>query len=132
MNRPPSTPIGKAQRISTRLLFFIGGFGAAAWASLVPYAKARAGLDEGTLGLLLLSLGAGSILSMPVTGALVGRYGCRKLLTAAVAIICAALPALAVASTLTTLAMTLFVFGAGLGSADCAFNVQAVMVESAG
>jgi fucose permease len=29
------------------------------------------------------------------------------------------------------LAVTLFIFGAGLGSADCAFNMQAVMVEVA-
>jgi predicted MFS family arabinose efflux permease len=121
---------GKLQQRSTRMLFFIGGIGAAAWASLVPFAKSRAGLDEGTLGLLLLCLGVGSILAMPAAGALVASYGCRKVLTAATVVICIALPMLAVVSTFPLLAMALFVFGAGLGSADCAFNMQAVMVES--
>ncbi len=48
---------------------FIAGFGIAAWAPLVPYAKARAQLNEGTLGLLLLCLGVGSIIAMPAAGA---------------------------------------------------------------
>jgi predicted MFS family arabinose efflux permease len=120
----------KLQQRSTRMVFFIGGVGAAAWASLVPFAKSRVGLDEGTLGLLLLCLGVGSILAMPTAGVLVVRYGCQKVLTAATVVICVALPLLAVVSTFPLLAVTLFVFGAGLGSADCAFNIQAVMVET--
>jgi fucose permease len=113
------------------MLFFIGGFGAAAWASLVPFAKSRAALDEGMLGLLLLCLGSGSIIAMPITGALVTRYGCRKVLTLAGVLMCVTLPLLAVASTFPLLAAVLFVFGAGLGCADCAFNIQAIIVEAA-
>lgn len=114
------------------MLFFIGGVAAAAWAALVPFAKARAALDAGRLGLLLLCLGVGSICAMPIAGALVTRYGCRKVLTAATVVMCVTLPMLAVVSTFASLAVTLFIFGAGLGSADCAFNMQAVMVEVAG
>jgi len=77
------------------MLFFIGGISAAAWAALVPFAKSRVGLDDGALGLLLLCLGVGSILAMPTAGALVVRYGCRKVLTVATVILCAALPLLA-------------------------------------
>ena len=123
--------IGSRERRSTRLLFFFAGFGAAAWASIVPFAKTRAALDEGTLGLLLLCLGSGSILAMPVTGALVTRHGCRKVLTVAAAIMCATLPHLALASTFASLATALFVFGAGLGCVDCAVNMQAIIVETA-
>jgi MFS family permease len=127
-----STPvtIGKPQWHSTRAIFFIGGLVAATWASLVPYAKSRAGLDDGTLGLLLLCLGVGSILAMPATGALVAKFGCRKVLIAATLVICTALPALSIVSSVPLLAFALFVFGAGVGSADCAFNIQAVTVES--
>jgi MFS family permease len=114
------------------MLFFIGGFAAAAWASLVPFAKARAALDEGTLGLLLLCLGTGSIVSMPMAGALTTRYGCRSVLIASCAVICITLPLLASASTFPTLAASLLMFGAGLGCADVAFNIQAVIVETAG
>jgi fucose permease len=124
-----SAPVGKLQERSTRMLFFVGGVAAAVWAALVPFAKVRAALDEGRLGLLLLCLGVGSISAMPIAGALVTRYGCRKVLTAATVVMCVTLPMLAVLSTFASLAVTLFIFGAGLGSADCAFNMQAVMVE---
>lgn len=58
---PTPAPVipGRLEQMSTRIAFFIAGFGIAAWAPLVPYAKARAQLNEGTLGLLLLCLGWG-------------------------------------------------------------------------
>lgn len=128
---PPPVRPGRPEQMSTRLAFFIAGFGIAAWAPLVPYAKARAGLDEGTLGLLLLSLGVGSILAMPIAGALASRYGCRRVLTAGTLMICLALPLLATVSSITLLIATLFLFGAGLGTVDSTTNLQAVIVERA-
>jgi MFS family permease len=113
-------------------MFLVVGFLAAAWACLVPFAKANTELDEGTLGLVLLCLGVGSILAMPTAGALSTRYGCRVVLTASSLLACAALPLLATVSSATLLAVVLFAFGAALGSADCVMNVQAVIVERAG
>jgi predicted MFS family arabinose efflux permease len=97
---------------------------------LVPYAKARAGLDEGTLG-LLLCLGVGSILAMPLAGILATRFGCRKVATGGTLLICAALPLLATVSSIPALIATLFMFGAGLGTVDSTVNLQAVIVERA-
>jgi predicted MFS family arabinose efflux permease len=121
----------RAEQRSTRLLFLIAGFAAAAWASLVPFAKARTGLDEAALGLALLCLGAGSILGMPIAGALSTRYGCRIVLAVSSALLCATLPLLATLSSVPLLVTTLFVFGVALGSTDCVMNVQAVIVERA-
>ena len=90
----PEVP-GRLEQMSTRIAFFIAGFEIAAWAPLVPYAKARAQLDEGMLGLLLLCLGVGSILAMPVAGDLAARYGIRRVATAGTVMICLALPMLA-------------------------------------
>ena len=45
-----------ASRLATRLAFWVAGFGVAAWAPLVPFAKHRMQVDDGTLGLLLLCL----------------------------------------------------------------------------
>ncbi|MHC3821904.1 MFS transporter [Pseudomonas sp. G3-19] len=122
---------GRLQQVSTRIAFFIAGLGIAAWAPLVPYAKARAGLDEGTLGLLLLCLGVGSILAMPLAGILATRFGCRKVATGGTLLICAALPLLATVSSIPALIATLFMFGAGLGTVDSTVNLQAVIVERA-
>ena len=122
---------GRLEQMSTRIAFFIAGFTLAAWAPLVPYAKTRAGLDEATLGLLLLCLGAGSILAMPVAGILATRFGCRRVLIGGTLLICLALPLLATASSMPLLVATLFVFGAGLGCVDSTVNLQAVIVERA-
>jgi predicted MFS family arabinose efflux permease len=122
---------GRLQQMSTRIAFFIAGLGIAAWAPLVPYAKTRAGLDEGTLGLLLLCLGVGSILAMPLAGILATRFGCRRVATGGTLLICAALPLLATVSSIPALIATLFMFGAGLGTVDSTVNLQAVIVERA-
>ncbi|CAM3072992.1 MULTISPECIES: MFS transporter [Pseudomonas] len=130
---PTPAPVvpGRLEQMSTRIAFFIAGFGIAAWAPLVPYAKARAQLNEGTLGLLLLCLGVGSILAMPVAGALASRYGCRRVLSAGTLLLCVALPMLATVSSIPWLMAGLFLFGAGLGTVDSTVNLQAVIVERA-
>lgn len=122
---------GRAEQAATRIAFFVAGLGIAAWAPLVPYAKLRMALDDGALGLLLLCLGAGSILAMPLSGALASRFGCRRVLIGAVLLVAFMLPALATAAHLPLLALALFVFGAGIGSLDCVINIQAVIVERA-
>jgi predicted MFS family arabinose efflux permease len=106
-------------------VFLVVGFVAAAWACLVPFAKANTALDDGTLGLVLLSLGVGSLFAMPTAGALSTRYGCRVVLASSSLVACAALPLLAVVPSAPMLALVLFFFGAALGSADCVMNVQA-------
>jgi MFS family permease len=126
----PSRPAtGRPEQISTRIVFFVAGFGTAAWAPLVPFAKARAAIDEGALGLLLLCLGLGSILTMPLAGALAARFGCRRVVVVSAVIFCLTLPLLATVSRPALLAIGLLVFGAGLGSIDVAMNIQAVIVE---
>ncbi len=123
------TSSARAQQYATRAAFFIPGFATAIWAVLVPFAKSRTGVDDGVLGLILLCLGAGSLLAMPVSGALAARFGCRNVMIATTAIICVSLPLLAIASNAWFLGGALFVFGAGVGAMDCTMNMQAVVVE---
>ncbi|EJL03597.1 MULTISPECIES: MFS transporter [Pseudomonas] len=128
---PPTFTPGRLEQMSTRIAYLIAGIGIAAWAPLVPYAKVRANLDEGTLGLLLLCLGVGSILAMPISGALAARFGCRQVLSGGTVLICLALPLLATMTSLPWLVAALFLFGAGLGTVDSTVNLQAVIVERA-
>lgn len=88
-----SRPVpGHGERMATRVAFFVVGVGYSMWAALVPYAKVRLGLDEATLGLLLLCIGLGSLLAMPFTGPLTGRFGCRRLLFVSLPATLVALP----------------------------------------
>jgi MFS family permease len=121
--------VGPRQRLSTRLAFLAAGLAMSAWAPLVPFAKMRLALGEAELGLLLLCLGAGSLLAMPVTGVLAARFGCRLVVLASGALVCLVLPGLAFAPTPLLLGCTLFAFGAAIGTLDVAMNVQAVIVE---
>lgn len=118
-----------ATRLATRLAFLVAGFGIACWAPLVPFAKARLGIDDGVLGLLLLSLGIGSVLAMLLTGIMSARYGSKPIILAGGLGLALVLPLLAVASAPATLALALFAFGAALGSIDVAMNIHAVEVE---
>lgn len=121
--------VGPKQRLSTRLAFLAAGLAMSAWAPLVPFAKERLALGEADLGLLLLCLGAGSLMAMPVTGLLASRFGCRVVVLVSGAFVCLVLPGLAMAPTPMLLGATLFAFGAALGTLDVAMNVQAVIVE---
>lgn len=123
----PSSP--RAQQHATRAAFFIPGFATAAWAPMVPYAKAKAGLSDASLGAVLLCLGLGSLLAMPLAGALTGRLGCRRVMVITCAMMLCALPLLVLAPSPVALGAALFVFGAGVGALDCAMNMQAVAVE---
>ena len=118
-------------RLATRLSFFVAGFAIACWAPLVPFAKQRLGVDDAGLGLLLLCLGVGSVVAMPVTGVLSSRLGARPIIVAAGIGLALLLPTLAVAATPLTLGLALFGFGAAIGSIDIAINVHAVEVERA-
>jgi predicted MFS family arabinose efflux permease len=120
--------LGAATR-ATRLIFLVSGIGMASWAPMVPYAKARLGLDDAGLGLVLLAFGGGSMLSMPLVGWLAHRYGNRKVISVAGVLLCMAIPLLAIVPNALMLATTLLYFGAMLGAVDVAMNAHAVEVE---
>jgi predicted MFS family arabinose efflux permease len=122
---------GRLEQMSTRVAFFIAGFGTAAWAPLVPFARTRAGLDEGELGLILLCLGIGSIISMPIAGVLASRLSIRRVIVVGVLSVCVTLPFLAIVSNIYLLAAAVLVFGASVGAVDCVMNLQSIIVERA-
>ena len=120
-----------ATRLATRLAFLAAGFGAACWAPLVPFAKERLQVDDGILGLLLLCLGVGSVAAMLLTGVLSVRYGSRPIILAGGFGLVVLLSLLVVAGSPVLLGLTLFAFGAALGSLDVAMNIHGVEVERA-
>jgi predicted MFS family arabinose efflux permease len=115
--------------LTYRLTFLMSGLCMGAWAPLVPYARERAGIDDGQLGLLLLCLGLGSLVMMPLAGIMNARKGCRFSLYFGLMLVCATLPLLATLDHFYGLMLTLTLFGAGCGLVDVTMNVQGVMVE---
>lgn len=118
-----------APKLATRLAFFAAGFAMASWAPLVPFAKARVGVDDATLGTLLLGMGLGSVAAMPLTGAASSRFGSRAAIVTGGLGAALALPGLAAAGSTAVLGAMLVLFGAALGTLNVAMNVNAVEVE---
>ncbi|MGP2800343.1 MFS transporter [Serratia ureilytica] len=117
------------RQIATRAIFFLAGLGMAAWAPLIPFVKARLGIDDGALGLLLFCLAAGSMAIMPFAGYLIAKLGCRAVLLGAGALLCIDLPLLALLDEPLLMGAALGVFGAVNGIMDVAMNSQAIIVE---
>lgn len=116
-------------KIATRVIFLIAGMITAVWAVIVPFAKMNTGINDAVLGSLLLCLGAGAIISMPLAGPLTSRYGCKNVIIVSTIIMVIAAPFLSFISHPILLAFFLLVFGVGVGMTDCAINVQAIIVE---
>jgi len=116
-------------KLATRLAFVAAGFGVACWAPLVPFAKTRCNLGDDTMGLVLLLMGAGSIVAMPLAANLSSRFSCRPVVVSAGMGLAVILPLLSIVSSPIALGVALFAFGIFLGSLDVAMNLHAVDVE---
>ena len=121
--------IGAREAHATRAFFFIGGFGSASWAPLVPVLRERLAIGDDVLGLLLLCIGIGSLATMPLSSALSARLGCRRVLVATGILFACILLAVTLVDSLWTAVPVILVFGALMGCLDVVINVAAVIVE---
>ncbi|HVJ35734.1 MAG TPA: MFS transporter [Terriglobia bacterium] len=123
------TPSPLRASLACRAIFLTNGFTLSAWVPLVPLAKQRLMLNDAGLGLILLSLGAGALVSMPLAGAIIARTGSRPVIISASMVFFAMLPLLASLTSVPLLAVCLLIFGAANGLMDISMNAQGVAVE---
>jgi predicted MFS family arabinose efflux permease len=97
---------------------------------MVPYAKDRLALNDGSLGVLLLFLGVGAIVMMPVTGFLIHKIGSRRVIVVCAFVISLTLPLLLLMNSLLPMMLVLFLFGSGIGAIDVAMNAHGVQVQN--
>ena len=116
---------------ATYVAFAGAGFGFASWASRIPQVKARLDLDPSQLGFVLLSLAAGSVISLPLAGPIVARFGSRRTVMATGVLGGVGLVVVAVGyrSGVAPVVAGLFCWGAAAGTWDVAMNVQGAVVE---
>ena len=111
------------------MLFLVDGVGFGAWAAHVPVFKQFLHLENGSLTFVLVSLIVGAIITMPVTGQLVGHYRSRRVVRVAAVIYVLMVALLAQASNLLFLIVFAGLYGAAKGAFDVAVNAQAITVE---
>lgn len=113
-----------------RSIFFVCGLALSSWAPMVPFAKARLFLDDAGLGMLLLLLGTGAIIMMPISGFLSQRYGNRIIIAISTVLIAFTLPLLAFLDNYVLMSVALLFFGAGIGTIDVAMNAFGVHLQN--
>lgn len=113
-------------RIALTVFFALDGFVFAGWVVRIPAIKEQTGASASALGLALLGVSAGAVITMMLTGRLCRRYGTHR-----VTVVCAVLLSLSVAlppltHSAVALGAVLLIFGAAYGSINVAFNSAAV------
>ena len=116
-------------RLATRLAFFAAGFAMGCCAPFFPFIKENVSADKSEFGLLLLCLGIGAIIAMPITGIVSARRGSKPMILLGGFLMALLIPILVVVETQSILAIIIFLLGASLGTLDVAMNVHAVEVE---
>ena len=121
--------IGDREANATRAIFFVSGFGAASWAPLVPVLRERLAIADDLLGVLLLCIGIGSLLVMPIAGVLAERIGCRRVLIVSAVLYAASLLSICFVNSFWMAVPVIFFFGGLMGCVDVVMNIAAVIVE---
>ncbi|GAA4551219.1 MFS transporter [Streptomyces collinus] len=118
-------------RIALTVFFALDGFVFAGWVVRIPAVKAQTGASASALGLALLGVSAGAVVTMTLTGRLCRRFGNHR-----VTVVCAVLLSLSVAlppltHSVLALGLVLLLFGAAYGGINVAFNSAAVELVAA-
>jgi MFS family permease len=121
-------------RAATRATYvaFIGaGVALASWAARIPQIRDGLRLTPSQLGLVLLAIAAGSIVSLVLAGQIVTHFGSRRTVTAMAALLGVSLTATAVGYRygVAPVVVSLAFFGFANGAWDVAMNVQGTIVE---
>ncbi|WP_405813565.1 MFS transporter [Streptomyces sp. NBC_01390] len=118
-------------RIALTVFFALDGFVFAGWVVRIPAIKEQTDASASALGLALLGVSGGAVVTMVLTGRLCRRYGNHQ-----VTVVCAVLLCLSVALPPLThsalaLGAVLLIFGMAFGGINVAFNSAAVELVAA-
>jgi len=112
-------------------VFMLSGFAFASWASRIPQVRDALELSPRALGLVLLAIATGSVLSMPLAGVVIARLGTARTVAvmALIAAVGLATAAIGIRVGVAPVVVGLFLLGIGVGTWDVAMNVEGTAVE---
>ena len=121
--------IGEHARTALSASFFMWGIGFAMWAVHIPIIAARLKLDPAILGLALLNIGLGALISQPISAWLVSRIGSRKTLSISMPAFMVAVMMPIIAWNTPVLFIATFLLGLAVGINNVAINTQGSEIE---
>ncbi|UOQ68078.1 hypothetical protein [Hymenobacter volaticus] len=101
-SQPPATS-RLVHRVAVGASFFLQGLCFSSWAARIPTVQQRLHLSDTELGGVLLAVPVGLLLSLPLSGWLVARYGSRRITVLGLSIYATVLTLLGLAETTTQL-----------------------------
>jgi len=116
-------------RLAVKIIFFLNGFVHANYFSRLPRIQDQFEINDGVVGLVLLSSSVGALFAMPFTGWMIIRNGSRRITIFAAFVYCALIPLIPRMPSLWWLLVLFLLLGIASGMLDVAMNSQAVMVE---
>jgi predicted MFS family arabinose efflux permease len=121
----------RAAARATYIAFIGAGVAMASWATRIPQVRDGLALTPSRLGLVLLAIAAGSIVSLVLAGQLVARFGSRRTVAAMAALLGVSLTGVAVGYQfgVVPVMVGLLFFGFSNGAWDVGMNVQGAIVE---
>ncbi|GEB55054.1 MFS transporter [Streptomyces gardneri] len=118
-------------RSALTLFFALDGFLFAGWVVRIPAVKQQTGASAGDLGLALLGVSAGAVVTMTLTGRLCRRYGSHAVTVATAVLLSLSVALPALTRSPLALGLVLLVFGAAYGGINVAMNSAAVDLVTA-
>jgi MFS family permease len=116
---------------ATFVAFAGAGMAIASWMSRIPQIRDRLHLEPSELGLVLLSVAAGSVLALPMSGPVIARFGARRTVIVTATVVGLALVCLGLGYLVGVVPVVLSLFGFGFfgGAWDVAMNVHGANAE---
>lgn len=121
----PGTGLRRLRRAIT-VFFALDGFVFAGWVVRIPAIKEQTGASPSALGLALLGVSAGGVVTMMLTGRLCRRHGNHSVTVAAGALLSLSVALPPLTHSAVSLGLVLLVFGAAYGGLNVAMNAAAV------
>ena len=116
-------------RLATFSIFVVNGAMIGTWIAHIPWLQDHLGVSKSTIGLCLLCMAAGALVSMPLTGHILDGRSSASVTRVATLVFCLMLPLPLLATSPYMLGAILFVFGASNGAMDVAMNAHGVALE---
>ena len=120
----------RVNRIAVSCFFFLAGLCFSSWTSRIPSIQQKIHLDNLALGGVLLALPCGLMVSLPLAGWVVHRFGSRPVAIGAALLYASILPLLGVAGAAWQLVTGLFFFGMAGNMLNISINTQAIGTEA--
>jgi MFS family permease len=113
-------------RVALTAFFALDGFVFAGWVVRIPAIKQQTDSSASALGLALLCVSAGAVVTMTLTGRLCRRYGSHPVTVVCAVLLCLSVSLPPLTHSAPALGAVLLVFGAAYGGINVAFNSAAV------